>query len=64
MAMKKWWWRIALIVVGFVIISCSLCLVAYSHLQTWREVEQEVVPIEVPPSVPEPSSRWMGLEVM
>ncbi|MBN1810301.1 MAG: hypothetical protein JXA14_00540 [Anaerolineae bacterium] len=60
--MKKWRWRIALLVVGFVIISCSLCLVAYSHLQTRREMEQEVVPIEVPPA--ESSSRWMGLGVM
>ncbi len=62
--MKKWWWRIALLVVGFVIISCSLCLAAYSHLQTRREVEQEIVPIEVPPV--EPSSRWiwMGVGVM
>jgi hypothetical protein len=64
MAMKKWWWRIALLVVGFVIVSCSLCLVAYSHLQTRREIEQEVVPIEVPPADSGPSSRWMGLEVV
>jgi hypothetical protein len=63
MAMKKWWWRIVLLVVGLAIISCSLCLVAYSHLQIRREVEQEVVPIEVPPVEPEPSSRWMGVGV-
>jgi hypothetical protein len=62
--MKKWWWRIALLVVGFAIISCSLCLVAYSHLQTRREVEQEVVPIEVPPVEPSPSSRWVEVGVM
>jgi hypothetical protein len=60
--MKKWWWRIALLVVGFVVISCSLCLVTYSHLQTRREMEQEIVPIEVPPV--EPSSRWIGVGVM
>lgn len=60
--MKKWWWRIVLLVVGFVIISCSLCLVAYSRLQTWRETDREVLPIEVPPAE---SSRWVGgLEVM
>jgi hypothetical protein len=59
--MKKWWWRIALLVIGFVIISCSLCLVVYSRLQTRREVDQEVVPIEVPPAE---SSRWMGPGVM
>jgi len=53
--MKKWWWRIALLVVGLAIISCSLCL--YSHLQIRREVEREVVPIEVPPVEPTPSSR-------
>ncbi len=55
--MKKWWWRIALLVVGLAIISCSLCLVVYSHLQIRREVEREVVPIEVPPVEPTPSSR-------
>lgn len=62
--MKKWWWRIALLVVGLTIISCSLCLVAYSHLQIRREVEQEVVPIEVPPDESGPSSLWMGMGVM
>jgi hypothetical protein len=64
MAMKKWWWRIALAVIGLVLISCALCLVTYSHLEKRREVEQDVVPIEIPPGEPTPESRWLGLEVV
>lgn len=61
--MKKWWWRIALAVIGLLLISCSLCLVAYSYLGVRRDVEQETVPIEHPLE-PTPSSWRLGLEVM
>ncbi len=62
--MKKWWWRIALAVIGLTLISCSLCLVIYSRLEVRREVEQERVPIEVPFVEPTPESRWLHLGVM
>jgi hypothetical protein len=62
--MKKWGWRIALAVIGLVLILCSLCLVVYSRLEVRREVEQETVPIEVPFVEPTPESRWLNLGVM
>jgi len=62
--MKQWWWRIALAVIGLVLISCSLFLVIYSRLEVRREVEQETVPIEAPFVEPTPESRWLNLGVM
>ena len=62
--MKKWWWRIALAIIGLALILCSLCLVVYSRLEVRREVEQETVPIEVPFIEPTPESRWLNLGVM
>jgi hypothetical protein len=62
--MKQWWWRIALAVIGLVLISCSLCLVVYSRLEVRRELEQESVPIETPFVEPTPESRWLNLGVM
>lgn len=58
MTVKKWWWQIALAVIGLALISCSLCLVLYSHLERRREVERDTVPIEAP-AEPTPESRWL-----
>jgi multisubunit Na+/H+ antiporter MnhE subunit len=64
MVMKKWWWRIALVVIGLVLIAGSVCLVAYSHLQRQREVQREVVPVEMPLGEPTPESWLWGWEVV
>ena len=58
--MKVWWWRIGLLVLGIVIVSCSLCLVAYSNLGIRRDVDRDIVPIESPPVEPTPESYLPG----
>lgn len=48
--MRGWRWRIALLVLGVVVILSSLCLLAASYAQIRRVEERETVPIEVPSS--------------
>ena len=62
--MKKWWWRIGLLVVGIVIVSCSLCLMVYSHLGVRRDVDRDTVPVESPPIELTPGSCWPGWEAV
>ena len=52
--MKKWWWRMTLLAIGLVLISCSLCLIVSSRWGLRREVEQDTIPIEMPAE-----SRWL-----
>lgn len=46
--MQGWRWRIALMVLGVMVILSSLCLLAASYAQIRRVEERETVPIEVP----------------
>lgn len=48
--MGGWRWRIALMVLGVMVIFSSLCLLAASYAQIRRVEERETVPIEVPSS--------------
>jgi len=48
--MRGWRWRIALMVLGVMMILSSLCLLAASYAQIRRVEERETVPIEVPSS--------------
>jgi len=57
--MAGWRWRIALMVLGVMVILFSLCLLAASYAQIRRVEERETVPIEVPSS-----SSGFRLEVM
>lgn len=57
--MGGWRWRIALMVLGVMVILTSLCLLAASYAQIRRVEERETVPIEVPSS-----SGTFPLEVM
>ncbi|MFO7741976.1 MAG: hypothetical protein R6X31_06645 [Anaerolineae bacterium] len=50
MTMDGWRWRIALAVLGLVVIVCSICLMTASTLRIRRVEERDVVPIEVPSS--------------
>ena len=48
--MRGWRWRIALMVLGVMVVLTSLCLLAASYAQIRRVEERETVPIEVPSS--------------
>jgi hypothetical protein len=61
--MRKWWWRVLLLLVGMMLVACSLSLLAYSRLSIDREVERDTVPIEIPVVEPTPVSRWLEFGV-
>jgi Na+-transporting methylmalonyl-CoA/oxaloacetate decarboxylase gamma subunit len=57
--MRTWWWRVALLLLGVLLVACSLSLLAYSRLSIDREVERDTVPIEVPAPTPTPAARGL-----